>query len=276
MEFLVLGPVEVHDPRTGARGAPSGAKQRALLGALVSRSGQLLSTDRLIDELWGDAPPTAAANALQAHVTRLRRLLHGVDGADHITTSPRGYRLPAPSSDAQAFHRLSAEGRAVLPTDPVHACELLRRALTLWRGAPLDGATGGPLCTAEADRLAELRLVTEEAFHEARLRIPHTDPRPLTDTLERLTADHPTRERLYDLLMVALCRGGRQWEALGVYERARHRLRTELGVEPGPALRARVAEILDVPGTPAVLLDLGSEIARLRSQIENLHVRLNA
>ncbi|MFI5987237.1 BTAD domain-containing putative transcriptional regulator [Streptomyces sp. NPDC051555] len=284
MEFLLLGPVEALDPRTGARSAPSGAKQRALLGALAVHRGRVLSADRLIDELWGDAPPAAAAGALQAHIGRLRRSLHAVDGRDHIATGPAGYRLrgTACGTDAGAFERLSSEGRAALPTDPVRAADLLRRSLARWRGAPLEGASGGRLCAAEADRLGELRLTTQEALYEACLAEPHADPRILARELERLTADHPTQERLYDLLMVALCRGGRRSEALGVYERARRRLRTELGVEPGPALRARAAEILEDPaespasGTAAALLDLGSEISRLSARVDELTRRLNS
>ncbi|MDJ0386146.1 AfsR/SARP family transcriptional regulator [Streptomyces sp. G-G2] len=279
MEFLLLGPVEAHDPRTGARTAPSGAKQRALLGALAVHRGRDLCADRLIDELWGDAPPAAATGALQAHIGRLRRSLHALDGRDHIATGPAGYRLrgAARGTDAGAFELLSAEGRACLPTDPARAAELLRRSLDRWRGAPLEGAAGGRLCAAEADRLGELRLATQEALYEACLAMPHADHHALARELERLTADHPTQERLYDLLMVALYRGGRRSEALGVYERARRRLRTELGVEPGPALHARVTDVLEsADPAAAALLGLRNEIARLSTRVDTLTRRLNS
>ncbi|MFF3863568.1 BTAD domain-containing putative transcriptional regulator [Streptomyces sp. NPDC002209] len=248
VDFRILGPVEVFDRRTGACIVPSGSKQRALLGALVVRAGHVLSAERLIHELWGDRPPVSAANALQAHVARLRRLLQGGaadgDGHEWIATRSMGYLLRPgrATADAQRFHRLSAEGRAALGSDPVHAAELLRGALALWRGPALEGSTQGPICTVEADRLEELRLTTLETLHDANLRSGrHAE---VTRELERLTASHPMRERLYDLHMLALYRCGRQTEALGVYERARRRLVDELGVEPGPALRERMEAIL--------------------------------
>lgn len=286
LDFRVLGPVEVHDLGTGERIVPSGAKQRALLAALVVRAGEVLSVDRLVAELWGDAPPTAAANALQAHVARLRRLLGGGagrSGRQWIDTHPVGYllRLGRATTDAQRFHRLSAEGRAASGSDPDHAAELLRTALDLWRGPALEGSGHGPICLAEADRLEETRLSVLEARYEAALRGPSSGG--TIDELERLTAAHPLRERLCELLMAALYRSGRHTEALGVYERARRQLRDELGVEPGPALRGRVESIVHhspaagVPGGPlpasgqeTALLDLGAEIIRLRAQVEHL------
>ncbi len=309
VDFRILGPVEVFDRRTGACIVPSGSKQRALLGALVVRAGHVLSAERLIHELWGDRPPVSAANALQAHVARLRRLLQGgaPDGGGHewIATRSMGYLLHPgrATADAQRFHRLSSEGRAALGSDPVHAAELLRGALALWRGPALEGSTQGPICTVEADRLEELRLTTLETLHDANLRSGrHAE---ITRELERLTASHPMRERLYDLHMLALYRCGRQTEALGVYERARRRLVDELGVEPGPALRERMEAILHhapsltvprpalhaphAPHAPAIaftplapaapaaspdpraaLLELGREIARLGDRIESL------
>ncbi|MET9887095.1 AfsR/SARP family transcriptional regulator [Streptomyces sp. NPDC006430] len=311
LDFRVLGPVELYDPRSGARIAPSGAKQRALLAALVVRAGEVLSADRLIDELWGDRPPAGAANALQAHVARLRRLLpgHGEEGPDRarIATHPLGYllRLGSASTDAQRFQRLSLEGRAAVVADPAHAADLLHRALELWRGPALEGSGRGQICAHEAERLEQGRLTALETFYEAKLRGGrHAE---VTGELERLTVAHPTRERFYDLLMFALHRCGRRSEALGVYERARQRLLGEIGVEPGPALRARMESILhrepepaaapspyaDVPhydtpyadtpyaGVPgygtayvdardAAVLELGGEIARLRARIDIL------
>ncbi|MEU9255523.1 AfsR/SARP family transcriptional regulator [Streptomyces sp. NPDC048270] len=284
LDFRVLGAVEVHDHRSGARIAPSGAKQRALLAALVVRAGEVLSADRLIDELWGDRPPAGAANALQAHVARLRRLLAplGGDGPGRaaITTHPLGYllRLGSARTDAQRFHRLSAQGRAAVVADPVHAAELLYRALELWRGPALEGSGRGPICAREAERLEESRLTALETYHEAKLRGARHEE--VTGELERLTQSHPTRERFYDLLMLALYRCGRRSEALGVYERARQRLLSEVGIGPGPALRDRMESILlrepgldsaAPPAAPAphtAVLDLGGEIARLRERID--------
>ncbi|MFD7618099.1 BTAD domain-containing putative transcriptional regulator [Streptomyces sp. NPDC059802] len=239
-EFRILGPVEVHDDRTGRRVVPHGSKQRALLAALVIEAGRTLTVDRLADELWGDEPPRRAANAVQAHVARLRRMLRDSGGGEWISTEPMGYllRLGSATTDAQRFQRLSAEGRAAASTDPAHATELLGRALAVWRGPALEDCLHAPLCAAEAERLEEHRLAALEKLYETRLRsAPHED---VTGELERLTYEHPLRERFYDLSMVALCLAGRPAEALGVYERARKLLVHALGVEPGPALRARM------------------------------------
>ncbi|WP_326654657.1 MULTISPECIES: AfsR/SARP family transcriptional regulator [unclassified Streptomyces] len=286
-EFRLLGPVEIHDGHRGAHIVPPGSKQRALLSIFVVLADQMISTDRLIEELWGEQTPSNAANALQAHVGRLRKLLPSRGGPcapDHewITTWPSGYLLslgPA-TTDVQHFHRLSAQGRAAIATDPGHATELLRRALSLWRGPALQDSRYGPLCTAEADRLEENRLTTLETLYEASLRSAQHGE--ITGELEKLTADHPLHERFYDLLMVALYRCGRQAEALGVYERARHRLVKAIGVEPGPALRGRMEAILNHhPGlaalsppplelTPPPPPGLSGEIARLQRRIVEL------
>ncbi|MFZ4156263.1 AfsR/SARP family transcriptional regulator [Streptomyces pseudogriseolus] len=313
MQFRILGPVEVHDERTGLRILPTGAKQRALLGALVVKSGQIVSVHRLIDELWGEHPPANATNALQAHVARLRRLLpvpHAGSGEPHhewIVTRSLGYvlRLGRATTDAERFGRLAAEGRAAAVSDPGHAAELLRQALALWRGPALEGSVRGDICAAEAAQLEENRLTTLEALYDACLRAARHDE--ITGELEELTADHPMRERFYDLLMVALYRCGRQAEALGVYDRARKRLAHELGVEPGPVLRGRMEAILHhdpslaAPGPAgpahasvlslprpageeeapdlehrATVVTLTDEIARLRSRVERLSLEQEA
>ncbi|MEU1852662.1 AfsR/SARP family transcriptional regulator [Streptomyces sp. NPDC019990] len=308
MQFRILGPVEIQDERTGLRILPTGAKQRALLGALVVKSGHVVSVHRLIDELWGEHPPANATNALQAHVARLRRLLpvpepgSGEPHHEWIVTRSLGYVLrPGRSTtDAQRFSELAAQGRAVAADDPQQAAELLRTALALWRGAALEGSVRGDICAAEAAQLEENRLTALETLYDACLRAARHDE--IIGELEELTTDHPMRERFYDLLMVALYRCGRQAEALSVYDRARKRLVHELGVEPGPALRGRMDAILRhdpglaVPGMPyrmasvlpmplparapgpasgtggpdATVLSLSGEIARLQHRIERL------
>ncbi|WP_062650840.1 BTAD domain-containing putative transcriptional regulator [Streptomyces maremycinicus] len=249
MEFGILGSVQIRDPRTGLRIVPVGAKQRALLGALVVRAGQVVPSDRLVDELWGEHPPSNAANALQAHIARLRRLLPAPapgPGTRHdaLATRPTGYvlRLGGADTDARRFTRLAAEGRALLGADPVRAAGLLREALALWRGAALEGSGRGAICSAEAALLEEGRLLALEALYDACLRAGHGHE--ITGELEELTVAHPLRERFYDLLMNALERCGRQAEALLVYERARRTLVDDLGIEPGPALRARMQAIV--------------------------------
>ncbi|MFJ9343615.1 BTAD domain-containing putative transcriptional regulator [Streptomyces sp. NPDC101733] len=272
MQFRILGLVEVQDEQTGLRVLPTGAKQRALLAALVVRAGHNVSVQRLIDELWGEAPPANAANALQLHVARLRRLLSGLDAHDlpdsaphappashapqpWIVTTSRGYTLRpvAVETDATRFQHLTEQARRVLPTDPAQAGELLRWALSLWRGPALEGSVLGDICAARAAQLEEQRLGALEMMYDAYLRTGRHGE--IIGELVELTTDHPMRERFYDLLMVALYRSGRQAEALGVYERARNRLVHELGVEPGPALRGLMEAILH--HDPALVVTAG-------------------
>jgi SARP family transcriptional regulator, regulator of embCAB operon len=294
-EFRLLGPVEIRDGGAGSDIVPPGSKQRVLLSALVLHAGRPLSVGQLTEELWGERPPSNAANALQAHVARLRRLLPEqagpVAGHEWISTGPAGYLLSLgrATTDVQRFARLSAKGRAALATDPGHAAQLLRRALALWRGPALQDSRCGPLCAGEADRLEENRLTALESLYDACLRCAQHGE--ITGELEKLTADHPLRERFYDLLMVALYRSGRQAEALGVYERARRRLVQGLGIEPGPVLRGRLEAILSHapdlsapagpdryagPVAPAGTRELGSEIARLQRHIDELCRRQQA
>lgn len=316
MQFRILGLVEVQDEQTGLRILPTGAKQRALLGTLVVRAGHNVSAPRLIDELWGENPPANAANALQVHVARLRRLLSGpqsrpIENAsahEHahtqrpwIVTTSHGYtlRLAAVETDAAHFQHLTAQGRQVLFDDPGRAGELLRRALSLWRGPALEGSVLGDICAVEAAQLEEHRLTALEMMYDAYLRTGRH--REITGELVELTVDHPMRERFYDLLMVAFYRCGRQAEALGVYARARNRMVHELGVEPSPALRGLMERILHhdpaLATTPAPLPDdpfptgpapvetdatahdavlpLYEEIARLHLRIERLQQEQN-
>ncbi|MFE7840546.1 BTAD domain-containing putative transcriptional regulator [Streptomyces sp. NPDC057474] len=306
MQFRILGPVEIQDERTGLKILPTGAKQRALLGALVVKSGHIVSVHRLIDELWGEHPPANATNALQAHVARLRRLLpmpepgSGEQHHEWIVTRSLGYvlRLGRDTTDADRFNELASRGRAAAASDPEHAAEVLRGALALWRGPALEGSVRGDICAAEAAQLEEHRLTVLETLYDACLRAARHGE--IIGELEELTTDHPMRERFYDLLMVALYRCGRQAEALSVYDRARKRLVHELGVEPGPALRRRmeailrhdpglvapgaaeqVASVHPMPlpvrtgaaapaGPDATVLGLSGEVARLQHRIERL------
>ncbi|MFF0024995.1 BTAD domain-containing putative transcriptional regulator [Streptomyces sp. NPDC005496] len=272
-EFRLLGPVVVHDGSSGAGIVPTGAKQRALLATLVIHAGERLPVDRLVEELWGDRPPVNAPNALQAHVARLRRLLPA-RGHKWISTLPTGYLLTLghASTDVERFTRLSRQGRAAVPDNPRYASELLGHALSLWQGLALQDSRHGPICTAEAERLEEQRLATLEALYEASLNCGRYAE--ITCDLERLTMDHPLRERFYDLLMIALFRSGREAEALGVYERARRHLVGTLGVEPGPALRCRMEAILNHSPTPAAghprHADLATQMAHLQTRIDQL------
>ncbi|MEU0163406.1 AfsR/SARP family transcriptional regulator [Streptomyces sp. NPDC006261] len=250
MEFRILGSVQIYDDHADVRIVPTGAKQRALLGALVVKARQVMPADRLVDELWGEHPPANAANALQAHVARLRRLLpvpapgSGEPHHEWLVTRPMGYvlRLGSTDTDAQRFHRLVAEGRTLACDAPGRAAEVLRRALALWRGPALEGSGRGMICSSEALLLEESRLVALETLYDACLRAGQSAE--ITGELEELTTAHPLRERFYELLMTALYRCGRQAEALGAYDRARRRLVHDLGIEPGPVLRGRMEAIL--------------------------------
>jgi DNA-binding SARP family transcriptional activator len=292
MEFGILGPVQVFGERADMRITPAGAKQRALLGTLVVKAGQVVSPDRLVDELWGEHPPANAANALQTHIARLRRLLpapgsgsgsgsgSGESHHEWLVTRPLGYvlRLGRAGTDAQRFHHLTARGRSLAATDPARSAEVLREALALWRGPALEGAGRGTICSTEASLLEESRLITLETLYDACLRAGRAGE--VAGELAELTASHPLRERFYELLMTALYQCGRQAEALGVYDRARRRLVHDLGVEPGPVLRGRMESIRHrqdpAPGETgetegaAGLHPLGAEVARLRHQIEVL------
>jgi DNA-binding SARP family transcriptional activator len=230
MLLRLLGPLEVLDTQ-GVRVVVSGQKRRALLAALVTRS--TVSVDRLTKELWGTTPPANALNALQAHIGRLRRALELASGEDRIATRTCGYSLALRPNETDTTEFTSALTAARAAADPI---PLLRSALSLWRGAALDGCVLGDICAAEAAVLEEKRLAALEFLYDASLRANRH--REVVDELEASTFAFPLRERFYEQLMVALCRCDRRSDALGVYERARRRLITELGVEPGPTLRA--------------------------------------
>jgi YVTN family beta-propeller protein len=241
MEFRVLGDLEVqHDQRA----IPFGAhQQRALLAILAVNAGEVVTADRLIDSIWGDEPPSRAAKTVQVYVSRLRKALVAGAGAvadDVIVTREHGYALHVERGqvDAAVFEDLLAEGRRALVDGefPV-AAEHLRAALAQWRGPALADFTFDAWAAPEIARLEELRLEALEARIDADLELGrHAD---VVAELEALIARHPLREHLRGQLMLALYRGGRQSEALAVFRETRRVLVDELGVEPGPALRAR-------------------------------------
>lgn len=275
MRLRILGPIEIHDERRGRRIEVSGFKRPALLATLVVRAGRTVSQDRLVAELWGSDPPANAANALQAHMKRLRRLIFAAGGEpDRIVTRSPGYcltLLPG-ETDAEEFTERFTSARALAVTDPAAAIPLLRKALALWRGPALDGCVLGDICAAEAVTLEENRLAALETLYDASLRAGrHAD---IIGSLEETLAAYPLRERLYIQLMLALHRSDRQSEAIGVYDRARRRLLQDLGVEPGPALRATMQSILAHPvttdATAATAAALSEELAILQHRIDVL------
>jgi DNA-binding SARP family transcriptional activator/ABC-type transport system substrate-binding protein len=238
MEFLVLGPVEVRiDGRPLELGGP---KQRALLALLLLDANAVVSRDRLVDALWSELAPPNAQRSLDSYVSRLRSLL----GANRIERRPPGYRLRVEPGelDLARFEELLKQGRAAAG-DPAAAGELLTEALALWRGHALADLQEESLLVAEAERLEERRLRALEAHIDAELELGAGGE--LVAELERLVAAQPFRERLLGQLMVALYRDGRQADALAAYRAGRRRLAAELGLEPGPELRALERRILE-------------------------------
>jgi DNA-binding SARP family transcriptional activator/WD40 repeat protein len=240
LDFRVLGPFEVFEH--GRSLALGGAGQRALLAVLLLRRGEVVVTERLIDELWGEHPPPTAAKTIQVYVSRLRKVL----GAGVLETRHGGYELVVSSGavDADRFEALITDGRAALAIGDAHgAAALFRQGLGLFRGAPLADFSYEPFARGEIDRLQELRIVACEDQIESELAAGGDGH--LVPQLEVLVGSHPLRERLRGLLMVALYRAGRQTDALAVYRQTREMLRNELGLEPGPALRELEHQILN-------------------------------
>jgi YVTN family beta-propeller protein len=242
LEFRVLGPLEAsQDGRLVPLG---GAKQRALLAILLVRANRVVSTDALLDELWGDRPPESAANMVQGYVSRLRKLLSGGNG-DLIVHSPPGYvlRVEADRVDSHRFERLlREEGEERANGELETAGAMLREALALWRGVALADVELNSFVELEVRRLEELRLTALEERIEVDLELGRHGE--VVAELEALVAEHPLRERLRRGLMLALYRCGRQSEALEVYRNGRRQLVEELGIEPGLPLRELERAIL--------------------------------
>src|SRR5262245_10414019 len=239
MQVQVLGPFHLEDG--GRRLAIGGVRQRAVLAALVLHANEVVPSEQLLVELWGEDSPPGAANALQAAISRLRRVLP----AARLITTPPGYMLrvfPA-ELDAAQFEQLIFEGRDALTTGAAaEAVQLLDQALTLWRGPPLADFRYEPFAQAEIARLEELQLACLEERNEANLALGSAGA--LTAELGRMVTDHPLRERLRGQLMLALYRSGRQAEALEAYHQFRNKLMEELGLEASSALRELQAAIL--------------------------------
>jgi len=234
MDYRILGPLEVRE--AGRPVDLRRQKPRALLAFLLLRPGRLVSTDVLVDALWGERPPPTAAAALRNYVSQLR----GVLGTEIVRSRPGGYLLDvAPEEiDLVRFEALAAEGRRVTGQGRV---EKLREALALWRGPPLADLSEG-FAIDEGRRLEELRAAALEDLVDSELALGSRAD--LVGDLEPLIADNPFRERLRGQLMLALYRGGRQAEALEVYRQTRRMLLDELGIEPGEALRELEQSIL--------------------------------
>ena len=226
MEFRILGPLEVvDDGRTLAMG---GHKQRSVLAVLLLHPNEVVSTERLIDALWGDHPPETAGTAVQVHVSQLRKIL----GPDRIETRVPGYvlRMDPHELDARRFEHLVSEGK-------------VRDALQLWRGPALAEFGYEGFAQGEAARLEELRVAALEELIDADLAAGRH--RAVVAELDSLIRRHPLRERLRGQLMLALYQSGRQAEALAQFQETRRLLVEELGIEPSSELQRLHRQVLD-------------------------------
>ncbi|HKB19970.1 MAG TPA: BTAD domain-containing putative transcriptional regulator [Gaiellaceae bacterium] len=245
VEFRVLGPLEVLVE--GRALELKRRKQRSLLALLLLNAGEVVSTDRLVEDLWAGNPPKAAVGSLQNLVSELRKIV----GRDAVRTREPGYVLDVDPEriDLHRFERLVAQ--AAEGGDPKRRSALLREGLALWRGDPLADLTYEPFAHVEVARLEELRTAAREELADAELELGHHTQ--IVGELETLVAEHPLRERLRGQLMLALYRSGRQAEALDAYRQARDTLVEELGIEPSPELQRleqsvlRHDEELDLP-----------------------------
>ena len=247
VEFRVLGPLEVeHD---GERVALASGKQLTLLAVLLLNANEVVSTDRLIEALWGERPPESAPKALQVHISQLRKALEPERGPGDtgrlLVTRPPGYllELDADQLDLTHFDRLAREGREALASgDPERASAALRKALSLWRGPPLAELAFEPLAQAEVGRLEDLRIAALEDRLQADLESGRAAE--LVGELETLVAAAAASRSAWEQLMLALYRSGRQADSLEAYRRARETLVGELGIEPGKALQGLHEKIL--------------------------------
>jgi len=258
MQVRMLGPFQLEEG--GGRIPISGQRQRAVLASLLLRANEVVPSEQLLVDLWGEDSPSSAANSLQAAISRLRRVLP----PGRLMTRAPGYalRIFPEELDVSQFEQLVSEGREALTAGAAEqAARALRQALSLWRGPALADFRYEPFAQAEIVRLEELHLTCVEERIEADLALGRASV--LVAELQRLVGEHPVRERLRGQLMLALYRDGRQTEALEVYREFRNVLRDELGLDPSPQLRELETAILhhDSLGSP-VSTETGAPLAR--------------
>ena len=265
----ILGPVQAW--RGDQRLALGGPRQLKLLAFLVLRANRAVSKDAIIDAVWGPAR-SDADNRLQMGTARLRKSLEPLtgDAGPWLQTVSGGYLLSIPPDelDADAFERAVRSGTQALETGAAaQAADILSGALALWRGPPLAEVAFEDFAQAEIRRFEELRIRALEGRIDARLQLgQHAD---LIGELESLAlAQGPTNERIAGQLMLALYRCGRQADALDVYHRVHAALASELGLEPGPALKALQLEILE----QAASLETPQGLAGSRHEVDSAPV----
>ena len=278
MRLRILGPFEACDDSGQPVRIPAG-RERMLLAVLVLRRGEVVSTDALVETLWGDDPPSTAPKAVQGYVSHLRRLLDAAGAGGLLVTQHPGYvlRVEDAAVDARQFESLAARGWRELDDDPVAALATFEEGLALWRGPALGDFAYAEFAQREIQRLEELRLETVEGRFEAMLRLGRHGA--VVAELESRVDEHPLRERLRGQLMLALYRSGRQAEALDVYRNGRRLLADELGLEPGTELQRLEKAILvqdpeldppERPSRPGRPVAVPSEGASRRSRRRDL------
>ena len=239
MQFRVLGQLEVWSD--GERLALGSMKQRSLLALLLIHANRAVSTDRIIDELWGADGSSDHHNALWVQISKLRSALEPGrpprSEGSVLLSRPPGYLLVVQPGglDAERFDALVEDGRRLLGDDPIAASRVLGETLALWRGRPYEEFLYESFAEAETVRLEDRRLEAVELRVEADLRCGLAGE--LVSELQGLVRQHPLREQLAGQLMLALYRANRQAEALRIYGRLRQQLVEELGIDPSPALQ---------------------------------------
>jgi len=243
VQFRILGSLSVvGNGRVAPLGPP---KQRALLAILLTRVGEVVPLERLVELLWGAAAPRTADHSIQIYVSDLRRAFEALGGSDVLVTRQPGYLLDVDPDtvDAWRFERLVREGMRLLEDgDQDAGRSTIREALGLWSGPPLADFPYEEFALPVASRLIEARLSAAEAYAAASL-----ESGRITEALDLLTAavqDDPLRERARELLMLALYRSGRHADALRSFHALRTQLAEELGVDPSPSIRALYDRIL--------------------------------
>jgi len=223
----------------GRAASVSGLRRKAVLAALALHAGEVVTTDRLIDIVWGDEPPCRAVNTLQSHISYLRRMMGGL-GA--IIARRPGYRLEPGQVSIDAFEAEELVRQGLRECDPGRVRATLGEALAMWHGPSLADLAGLPYFDEQASRLDGVRWTAVRAETAARLELG--EYAGLIPELEVLTKEQPYDEELHAQLMLALYCSNRQADALATYQRLRRALADELGVEPGPGLRELESAIL--------------------------------
>ncbi|WP_052720701.1 AfsR/SARP family transcriptional regulator [Actinoplanes rectilineatus] len=257
-----LGPVQVW--RDGERQAVGSPQQQAVLATLLLRGGHPAGHDDLIHAVWGDDPPRAAISTIRTYVYRLRRLFDG--SVVTISNAGGGYAMDtgAAAVDVHDFRAgVTAAEERVRAGDDLAAAGHLTRALQAWAGTALAGVPGR-YADGQRARLTEMRLAAEELAFTVGLRTTGAGPADLA-RLAGLVVEHPLREGIRSLLMLALYQGGRQAEALEVFQEGRRLLADELGLEPGPALQEMQQRILR--GDPALPVLSGEDRAETATPV---------